>query len=58
MGVCCIYAHSLFTWDDNRDIRGLNCAMLEFISATFLWGKTSDLKFKYSIILKNVLAVN
>ena len=34
MGVCYIYAHSLFVWD-SKDIRCLRCTMLEFVSATF-----------------------
>ena len=34
MGVWCIYAYSLFEWN-SWDIRGLRCAMLELISATF-----------------------
>ena len=35
MGVCSIYAYSLFAWD-SWDIRGLRYATLEFISAAFL----------------------
>ena len=50
-------AYSLFMWD-SRNIRGLRCAMLEFVSGTFLWRSTSQLKCKYSVILKNVLAVS
>ena len=49
MGVSCIYAYSLFVWN-NRDTRGLyfsNFSLEKYI-----------LKCKYSIILKNVLAVN
>ena len=57
MGVCCLCVYSLFVWD-SRDIIGLKCAMLEFISATFLRKNISQLKCKYSIILKSVLAVN
>ena len=57
--VCVLHvsmAHSLFVWD-NRDIRGLRCAMLEFVSATFFERNTSYLRFRYSIILKNVLTL-
>ena len=27
MRVCWIYEHSLFVYDDNKDIRGLRCTM-------------------------------
>ena len=56
--VCVLHvsmAHSLFVWD-NRDI-GLRCAMLEFVSATFFERNTSYLRFRCSIISKNVLAL-
>ena len=38
MGVCWIYAHSLFVQDDNRDIEGLRCTMLEFIYKQLFFG--------------------
>ena len=57
MGVCCLCVYNLFMWD-SRDIRGLRCAMLELLSATFLRKNISQLKCKYSNILKSVLAVN
>ena len=41
-------AYRLFVWD-SRNIRGLSYEMLEFISGTFLWRNTSQLKCKYSI---------